>query len=340
MDQLPLGSIQKAVWDGNLPLQITLAPSESRTYDQTDPYLISYPRISYLPSLLPRLKAFFSSSLIDPASSASHDGWFSFENVPLKWHYPVGLLYDLYAGAAPATKSSDVDYSSASDDSLPWKLVVHFSDWPDEELVRLDAQGMVMNDAFINSVKEADFVRNGTAKGIMSLSKDDSSGLWKAVQDVDLPSFQRIMNILLPPPAQPFRNLPIRLFLPLPPKPDSTDSNTDPTTPSLKVVQSPIPPTITLPLTQTTTNMTQSTLLSSSRLPSGTGSPQPQTQQQTIGSALHSLLPNLFPSKRTPVLAKPVLHGAAVPMSAPVEEVVRCSAYGDGWVYIVIRMMG
>lgn len=68
------------------------------------------------------------------------------------------------------------------------------------------------------------------------------------------------------------------------------------------------------------------------------GSPVPQTQ--TIGSALHSLLPNLFPSRRTPVLAKPVLHGAAVPMSAPVEEVVRSCAYGDGWLYVVIRMMG
>jgi autophagy-related protein 5 len=349
--------------------KLPTTPDAQETKSKLTITQISYPRISYLPSLLPKLKAFFSSSLIDPAASAPHDGWFSFENVPLKWHYPVGLLYDLYAGAVPATKSSDAD--SSSDDSLPWKLVVHFSDWPDEELVRLDASGMVMNDAFINSVKEADFVRNGTAKGIMSLSKDDSSGLWKAVQDgisplsslllsnfrcemqafirirnantghpVDLPSFQRIMNILLPPPSQPFRNLPVRLFLPLPPKPDSTDSDTDPTTPSLKVVQSPIPPTITLPLTQTTTNMTQSTLLSSSRLPPGTGSPQPQMQQQTIGSALHSLLPNLFPSRRTPVLAKPVLHGAAVPMSAPVEEVVRCSAYGDGWVYIVIRMMG
>ncbi|KAL3466507.1 autophagy protein Apg5-domain-containing protein [Aspergillus heterothallicus] len=336
MDQPSLASIQRAVWEGNLPLQITLAPSESRTYDQTDPYLISYPRISYLPSLLPRLKAFFSSSLIDPAAAAPHEGWFSFENVPLKWHYPVGLLYDLYAGASPATKSSDPKYSSSPDESIPWKLVVHFSDWPNEELVRLDAEGMVMNDAFINSVKEADFVRNGTAKGIMSLSKDDSSGLWKAVQEVDLPSFQRIMNILVPQHSQPFRNLPVRLFLPLPPKPDSTDSDT----PSLKVVQSPIPPTITIPPSQSTTNMTQSTILSSSRIISGTGSPQPQQQQQTIGSALHSILPNLFPSRRTPVLAKPVLHGAALPMSAPVEEVVRCSAYGDGWVYIVIRMMG
>ncbi|GAB1202157.1 autophagy protein 5 [Aspergillus pseudonomiae] len=185
--QATLNSIQKAVWDGRLPLQIRLAPSESRIYDQSDPYLISYPRISYLPSLLPRLRAFFASSLIDPSSQA-HDGWFSFEGVPLKWHLPIGLLYDLYAGADPASKGTvepeDAGWDIDNEDSpLPWRLVVHFSDWPDEELVRLDAEGMVMNDAFINSVKEADFLRNGTAKGIMSLSKEDSSGLWKSVQD-------------------------------------------------------------------------------------------------------------------------------------------------------------
>lgn len=136
------------------------------------------------------MREFFSSYLIDP-SSHSHDGWFSFESVPLKWHYPVGLLYDLYADADPAssresgaTDESDWDTKNTSGSStLPWRLTVHFSDWPDEELVRLDAEGMVINDAFINSVKEADFLRNGTAKGIMSLSKEDSAGLWDAVQD-------------------------------------------------------------------------------------------------------------------------------------------------------------
>ncbi|OQD87047.1 hypothetical protein PENANT_c006G06710 [Penicillium antarcticum] len=182
-NKVTLGSIQKTVWDGRIPLEIVLASSESRTFDQTDPYLISYPRISYLPSLLPKLRAFFSNSLIEP-DSLPHDGWFEFEGVPLKWHYPVGLLFDLYAGADPASKSASVgDESPDRVSPLPWKLVVHFRDWPDEELVRLDADGMVMNDAFINSVKEADFLRNGTAKGIMSLSKEDSSGLWKAVEN-------------------------------------------------------------------------------------------------------------------------------------------------------------
>ncbi len=65
----------------------------------------------------------------------------------------------------------------------PWLLVLHYTEWPDEQLVRLDGEGKVLHDAFINSVKEADFLRNGTAKGIMALSKDDSTRMWRAVQD-------------------------------------------------------------------------------------------------------------------------------------------------------------
>ncbi|PYI18785.1 hypothetical protein BO99DRAFT_433318, partial [Aspergillus violaceofuscus CBS 115571] len=122
----------------------------------------------------------------------------------------------------------------------------------------------------------------------------------------DLPAFQRISNILLPPPNQPFRNVPVRFFLPLPPDSDS---------PSLKVVQSPIPPVIAPSSASVSTSMSvaasQSLMMAAAR-----GAPQ----VQTVGSALHALLPNLFPSRRTPVLAKPVLHGAAVPMAAPVEE--------------------
>lgn len=332
-----MNSIQKSVWEGKLPLEIVLAPSESRVYDQTDPYLVCFPRVSYLFSLLPKLSDFFTSFLIEP-TSRPHDGWFSFEGVPLKWHYPIGLLYDLYAGADPASKTSpgkerdsslllprkqrrsaNTDSDSESergDSSLPWRLTVHFNDWPEQDLVRLDDHGIVIHDAFINSVKEADFLRNGTAKGIMSLSKEDSSGLWKAVEQADLSSFQRISKILLPPPSQPFRNIPIRVFLPLPP-----DSNS----PSFKVVQSPLPPFIS----------TSGQLASSA-----VGSSTISTQPQTVGTALHALLPHLFPSRRIPVLAKPVLHGAVLPMSAPIEEVARSSAYGDGWVYIVVRMMG
>lgn len=306
---------------------------------------------------MPKLHDFFRPSLIHPECEP-HAGWFSFEGVPLKWHYPLGLLYDLYAAAEPISQSSASDYNnltqsvilagikhteasgedgsdSSNPNRLPWRLTLHFENWPDDDLVRLDAGGLVMHDAFINSVKEADSLRIREAKGIMTLSKEDTAGFWAAIQNRtfyspsflfthryssdlmfescsdDLTSFRRINNLLLPSPPQPFRQIPLRIFLPLPPDTDR---------PALKVVQSPVSPTV------------QSS--------AGTGSSAGRMQAQTVGSALHSLLPNLFPSRRIPVLAKPVLHGVVLPMSAPLEEVARSAAYGDGWVSIVISMVG
>lgn len=63
-------------------------------------------------------------------------------------------------------------------------------------------------------------------------------------------------------------------------------------------------------------------------------------EAQTMGTALHALLPTLFPSRRTPILAKAVLHGAVVPMSALIKDLMRTAAYLDGWIHLGVVMMG
>lgn len=63
-------------------------------------------------------------------------------------------------------------------------------------------------------------------------------------------------------------------------------------------------------------------------------------QPQTLGTALHDFLPKLFPSRRTPVLALPVLHGAVVPLAAGIEELMRAAGYADGFLHLVVVMMG
>lgn len=138
---------------------------------------INVPRLSYLPFLLPRLHAFFSSTLIDPAV-APHEAWISIDNVPLKWHYPVGLLYDLHSGIQPG----EDDQEDQVKDVLPWKLTLHYTDFPVDQLMQMDAEYKVLLDTFVNSVKEADFIRNGTAKVAMGMSKGDSDTLWGSVQ--------------------------------------------------------------------------------------------------------------------------------------------------------------
>ncbi|KAI4152790.1 MAG: hypothetical protein LQ340_002711 [Diploschistes diacapsis] len=177
--------LQEAVWKGSLPLQIRLSPTDCRVYDDTIPYYVHAPRLSYLPFLIVDLHAFFSPYLIYPSVSAS-SAWFSFEGVPLKWHHPIGLLYDLFSGASPALPPSSrhapsTSAPSGSATALPWRLMVHYSAFPSDQMVQLDEEGKAFHDAFINSVKEADFLRNGTGNAIMKLSKDDSTALWDAV---------------------------------------------------------------------------------------------------------------------------------------------------------------
>ena len=183
-----IARLQQQIWSGCLPLEIRLAASDCRTYDLSDPYLIQYPRLSYLAFLLPRLHAFFRPSLINP-DVEPHVAWLSFENVPLKWHYPLGLLFDLFSGAEPVnldrhdvgTSQSGFQASGASE-PLPWRITVHYTEYPVDQLIQLDEDGRTMLDSYINSVKEADFIRNGTARTVMSLSKDDSDKLRRAVQ--------------------------------------------------------------------------------------------------------------------------------------------------------------
>lgn len=117
-------------------------------------------------------------------------------------------------------------------------------------------------------------------------------------------AFNSVQQKLLPH-GNSLRHIPLRVYLPASP------SASQPSSGHLKVVQSLVTPS-----------------LPNSREP------------QTLGMALHALLPTLFPSRRTPIFAKPVLHGAVVPMAAPLEELLRSVAYPDGWLHFGIEMLG
>ncbi|KAK4898866.1 Autophagy protein 5 [Elasticomyces elasticus] len=317
-----VADLQLKIWSGSLPLEIRLAASDCRTYEDSDPYLVQYPRLSYLAFVLPRLHTFFAPWLINP-EVPSYQAWLSFEDVPLKWHYPTGLLYDLYSGAEPfnldARQGREEVGSSHSTVATtggavptPWRLTLHYTEFPSGQLIPLDADDKTMRDTFTNAMKEADFVRNGTARTAMSLSKEDSDKLWRAVQSHDRALFNEINTKLLYPPGLELRHVPLKVYLPT--SASQTTSETIPeegkTTGHLRVVQALVP------------------LQTSSRQP------------QTLGTALNSTLPTIFPSRRNPLLAQPVLHGAAVPMTANLWELNRAAAYTDGFLHLAVVMLG
>ena len=127
--------------------------------------------------------------------------------------------------------------------------------------------------------------------------------IWELTDDFN--TFNPISRRLLYAQGAPLRHIPLKIYLP------SSPTASEPASAHLRVVQSLITPSLP-------------------------GAREPQT----LGTALHSLLPTLFPSRRTPILAKAVLHGAVVPMGAVVEELMRTAAYLDGWIHLGVVMMG
>ncbi|KAI5271860.1 putative autophagy protein Apg5 [Aureobasidium subglaciale] len=297
-----LAKIQRKVWDGSLPLEIRLASADCRTYDETDPYLVNVPRLSYLPFFLPRLHAFFAPNLINP-SIPPHSAWLSFQNVALKYHYPIGLLYDLFSGSQPSDSEDD---GTEEAEQLPWKLELRYSEFPRQQLMELDADGKVVRDCYVNAVKEADVIRNGKGNVYLGLSQVDCDTQWQAVQTHNLQKFNTINTKLLNPPGTSLRNVPMKIYLPTAPISNPGDGEVQA---SIRTVQDLVP------------------LFSASR------------QANTLGMALNTILKTVFPSRRNPVLASPVLHGAVVPMSAPVEELMRAAAFADGFLHVVVVML-
>lgn len=60
---------------------------------------------------------------------------------------------------------------------------------------------------------------------------------------------------------------------------------------------------------------------------------------QTVGTALNARLPQLFPSKRTCILARPMVHGVELPLGAPLLELLRDALYPDGFLHVSIVMI-
>ncbi|PSK55280.1 Autophagy protein 5 [Elsinoe australis] len=322
--------LQRRIWDGSLPLEIRLAAADCTTYDKSDPYMICHPRLAYLPPLLPRIHAFFRPFLINP-DIPPHDAWLSFEGLPLKWHYPLGLLYDLFSGANPAgldtqsTSTSTLTAGPTTDSStpLPWRLTIHYTSHPTELLFPLDPTFRVLQDAYINSVKEADFIRNGSAKTVMSLSKQDATSLWRAVETHDVALFNSVNTKLLNPPGQSLKNVPIKIYLPT--------SSVHPDAPQVEGEEKE--------KEGKEEEDTAQVQAGSVRVVQGLVPPAMTRQTTTLGMALNELLPTVFPSRRNPVIAAPVLHGAMVPMSAGLEDLSRAAAYADGFLHVVVLLL-
>ena len=94
---------QQLVWNGQLPVRFDLASNEVTTYQAPRPLFVMIPRVSYFPLLLARVVEYFEKYAPPMLGVGSDDAqrkrirnvWFESNGIPLRWHLPVGVLYDV-----------------------------------------------------------------------------------------------------------------------------------------------------------------------------------------------------------------------------------------------------
>jgi hypothetical protein len=188
-------------------------------------------RVSYLPLLIPQIRRHFgsfvnaapltrhaSSGEFDDAeeekmpSAASRprsasslnglnlDGFFTAvfgeERMALPWHLPLGLVFDLNCSFHLQRSSSC--YNALQ--SLPFKITFHLSPnahlfaHPRLPLLALSAQVPLeeaLTSVYFAALKESDYVRCGSAKNVMNLSRADQVQLWESLKTGQFDRFWR-----------------------------------------------------------------------------------------------------------------------------------------------------
>jgi autophagy-related protein 5 len=146
-------------------------------------------RSTYFTLVTDPIKQYFQASV--PA--INDEMWFETDSrIPLKWHIPVGVLYDLYGN-----------------EELPWSLIVHFQSFPTARLLRCPNIQTIQSH-FNNSVKEANYLKHGDIKKINTLSLQESENLWQGLINNGFTLFWK-SNELLTADKEQMKSVPVRV---------------------------------------------------------------------------------------------------------------------------------
>ncbi|KAF9987402.1 autophagy protein 5 [Mortierella antarctica] len=297
----PHNPIAKVIWDGSIPIQFTWDRAEAAAVgsNAVEAFFVCGHQI---------MSCHVKKHFVDMALHFIGDDaevWYEFEGTPLKWHYPIGLLYDIHGLQASAG-------GGMNGSLLPWKVTVHFQNFPGDKLIKSQAVDSCQ-DYFMSMIKEArtksaevsdsisvppsgdhtyaDYLRNGSTKKVMNMSKSDQTQLWDGLWSNDYDRFWGMNHKLMLNDGVMARSLPIRIYLPE----------------NCPVIQDPVSPV------------------------------DENDRPKTLRQVLHSSLPDLFPlvETGTPV-ASAMVHGVIPSLDTSAIWASQNMSYPDNFLHLVI----
>lgn len=177
--------VLREVWEGRIPTAFNLASEDVSTAISPETYYVMLPRMSYFALATDKVKKYFSKFVSD--DSINGDVWFSFHGNPVKLHLPIGLIYD----------QMKVEATNSEALGPPWKLNVHFGDFPEETILKCFSRDDVESQ-FMSCVKEADQFKHG-GKIMSTMQKKEHNQLWLGLANDKFDQFwavnRRLMDV-------------------------------------------------------------------------------------------------------------------------------------------------
>lgn len=185
--------VLREVWEGRIPVRFQLNTEETYTLQAANPYFLMVPRLSYFPLVTDKVRKHFVRHIHPDKIDA--EMWLDFNGQPLKWHYPIGVLYDIYC----------------PDNQLPWSITVHFEKFPENELLHCTCREAVESH-YMSCLKEADVLKHRNQR-VSSMQKKDHNQLWLGLQNDKFDQFWAINRKLMEAVGEEtFKYIPFRCY--------------------------------------------------------------------------------------------------------------------------------
>ncbi|ODM96953.1 Autophagy protein 5 [Orchesella cincta] len=187
--------VLREIWEARLPVSFQLAQDEVVTLNVPEPFYLMVPRLLYFPLVTDKVRKHFIQYVSPEASG--REIWLSDGNgQPIKWNYPIGLWFDLFAEGA-----------------LPWTVTVHFDGYPEDKIMRCSCKETVRSQ-FMSYLKEADALKH-KGQVMNCMQEKDHNQLWQGFQNDKFDQFWSVNKKLMESVVgEGFRHIPIKCYTP------------------------------------------------------------------------------------------------------------------------------
>lgn len=128
--------ILREVWEGKLPVCFKLDTDEVVELQQPDGFYLMVPRLSYFPLVTDKVRKHFIKYV--DKDKQDHEMWLEYNGQPIKWQYPIGVLFDLLI---------------EQDDQLPWNITVHFDKFPESQIYKFSNKYALIHFRYFSKTK-------------------------------------------------------------------------------------------------------------------------------------------------------------------------------------------